>query len=61
MTFLMKIYYSLKTIYVLSCGWLLCPETYKQYVNAWLIVNENPDLAIKIIKNYDDLNIIADE
>lgn len=53
----MKLYYSLKTIYVLSCGWLLCPDTYKDYVNAWLIVNQNPDLAIKIIKNYDDLHI----
>lgn len=57
MSFLAKIYYSIKTICVLSVGWLISPQTYKQYVNAWLIVNENPELANNILKNYEQINI----
>jgi hypothetical protein len=37
------IYYSAKTIYMMSIGWLFHPEDYERYYTAWRLVREHPD------------------
>lgn len=34
---------SVKTIYMLSLGWLFHPDDYERYYTAWHLVRHNPE------------------
>ena len=51
----------IKTVLILSVGWLVCPEEYERYTRAWAIVRNNPELAKRIIYKYETQYIIPEK
>lgn len=56
---LSTLFLSVKTIYMLSLGWLLHPDEYERYYMAWHLVRHNREwVDNNLLKNNKDPNIV---